>query len=70
VAGHLVGCSATLSGLEAQLLALHAGVAGLAPAAVRNLVLDLASRKSFAGKGGAGKGLAPSWLRAFLAFSP
>ena len=70
VAGHLVGSSATLSSLEAQLLALHAGVAGLTPAAVRNLVLELATRKSFAGKGGARGGLAASrllWLRAVMA---
>lgn len=53
VAGYLVGCALPLSALEAQLLEVFSGVEGLTPAAVRNMVLELAARKSFAGKGGA-----------------
>ncbi len=53
VAGYLVGCALPLSALEAQLLEVFGGVEGLTPAAVRNMVLELAARKSFAGKGGA-----------------
>ncbi|KAK9846650.1 hypothetical protein WJX81_008416 [Elliptochloris bilobata] len=57
VAGALVGCNLPLSVLEAQLLGLHSGVPDVTPAAVRNLVLDLASRRSFAAKGAAAKTL-------------
>lgn len=53
VAGYLVGCALPLSALEAQLLEAFGGMEGLTPAAVRNVVLELAARKSFAGKGGA-----------------
>lgn len=53
VAAHLVGCSLPLSKVTSQLVSIYsASNSDLTETAVRNMVIDLASRRSFAAKDG------------------
>lgn len=52
VASYLVGCSLPLSEVTAKLWELGKGSPDLTEAAVRNMVIDLAARRSFAAKDG------------------
>jgi hypothetical protein len=53
VAGYLVGCSLSLSKVTAELFAYFcSGKEDVTQAAIRNMVIDLAVRKSFAAKDG------------------
>lgn len=52
VASYLVGCSLPLSEVTAELWELGNGSPDLTEAAVRNMIIDLAARRSFGAKDG------------------